>query len=176
MSNERYDLALDAVQSAIELAPERAHLYIDQGALLALTGDLPGAYEAYLFAVELAPYRTDYLRYLADFSQKYDFQVEQIALPVARRAVNTAPNDPANLDQMAQVMIYLGDLASAERFARRALEIDPEFDTAYLRLGQVYLLREQPDAALEALSMAMSMKPDSAVAAQARRMMQTYFP
>ena len=176
MSNQRYDLALDAIQNAIELAPERADLYIDQGALMALSGDLAGAYEAYLFAVELAPNRTDYLRFLADFSLKYDFRVEQIALPVARRAVNTVPDDPANLDQMAQVMIYLGDLASAERFARRALEIDPGYDAAFLRLGLVYLLREQPEAALEALSMAKSINPDSAVAAQARRLMQNYFP
>lgn len=176
MGNESYDLALEYIEKAIELAPERADLRIDQGTLLALSGDLPAAFEAYMIAIEQAPYRTDYIRHLIDFSLKYDYQVEQIALPAARRAVNMAPDDPANLDQMAQVMIQLGDLSSAERFALRALEIEPDYSPAYLHLGMIYLLRSDRAAALEALNTAVSLDADSPIASQANRLIETYFP
>jgi tetratricopeptide (TPR) repeat protein len=176
MSNQRYDLALEAMQKSVELAPDRADMYVDLGALLALSGDLDSAYQAYLTAVELAPFRTAFLRHLADFSLKYEYQVEEVALPAARKAIIMEPEDPANLDQMAQVMILMGDLASAERFAHRALESDPDFAPAYLRLGLIYLLNGDKDAAFQALTQVSLLAPDTPVAEQAMRLLSTYFP
>jgi tetratricopeptide (TPR) repeat protein len=87
-----------------------------------------------------------------------------------------APYDPANLDQMAKVMLDLGDLASAERFAYRALAIDPDYAPAYLRLGLVYLLRGDDEAAFQALTVVAERAPDTPIARQAGRLMEDYIP
>jgi tetratricopeptide (TPR) repeat protein len=176
MEQGRYELALESMRTAVALAPERADLYVDLGALLALSGDLQAAYDAYLQAVELASQKAIYLRHLADFSLKYEYMVEQVAITAARRAVIIAPNDPANLDQMAQVMIHLGDLASAERFARRAVSLDPDYAPAHLRLSLVYLLQGDREASRQALDRVMTLAPDTPVGAQARRLLEIYFP
>jgi len=171
-----YDLALETMQEAIQLAPDRADLRVDLGALLALSGDLQNAYQAYQKAVELSPSRTAYLRHLVNFSLKYDYQVEQVALPSARKAINIDSEEPANLDLMAKVMIHLGDLNSAERFAHRALEIDQDYAPAHLRLGFIYLFRGEELAAYQALTKAAALSPGTPVADQAMRLISTYFP
>jgi len=163
------------MRAALAIAPERADLYVDLGALLALSGDLQTAYQAYLQAVALAPKHPVYLRHLVDFCLRYEFQVEQVALPAARQAVIMGPYDPANLDQMAQVMLNQGDLASAERFAHRALALDPDYAPAYLRLGLVYLLRSDHEAALQALTKAAELAPGTPTASQASRLIEDHF-
>lgn len=50
-----YDEAIADLNKAIELAPEVAYLYYNRGNLLALSGDMPAAYDDYTRAIELAP-------------------------------------------------------------------------------------------------------------------------
>lgn len=168
--------AAAAMQTAVELAPDKPDGYVDLGEMLARTGDLDGAYQAYLQAIDIAPQDLKYQGYLVDFSLRYNYRVEEIALPVARQLVISAPQNPAHLDRMAQVMIKLGDLASAERFLLRALQADPAFAPAHLHLGFVYILLENFHLAQQHLLRAVSLAPETPTAEQARRLYETYFP
>ena len=85
-------------------------------------------------------------------------------------------DEPANQDLMAKVMIHLGDLNSAERFAHRALELDPNYAPAHLRLGFIYLYRGDDEAAYQALTRAAALAPGTPVEDQAMRLISTYFP
>jgi predicted Zn-dependent protease len=104
----------------------------------------------------------------------YDFEVAQTALPLARRLVARQPDQPANLDLMAQVLIHQGDLASAIRFLGRALASDPTFIPAWLHLGQARLLQGDRAEALSALGQVMTLSPNSPEAARAQRLIESY--
>jgi tetratricopeptide (TPR) repeat protein len=77
---------------------------------------------------------------------------------------------------MAQVMLLLKDYHSAERFSLSALQSDPGFSPAYLHLGTAYLYLGESDLARQWLGLAKTLDPDSWVAAQAKRMLDYYFP
>lgn len=172
----RYDLALDGIQSALEMEPQNPVLQVQLGDILAASGDFQSAYEAYARAVDLAPHDPAYQRYLVDFALAYDFQVEGIALPIARRLVVSEPRDPANLALMGRVMIKTGDLLNAKRFLIRSLEYNPDYAPAHLHLGLVYILTGDEASALQEFQLASNLAPNSSIADQATRLMETYFP
>jgi tetratricopeptide (TPR) repeat protein len=122
----RYDRALEILQSATRLHPRNPALQAELGNTQAILGDLPAAQEAYEKAVRLSPRDPAALRLLASFSIRYEDLVRQVGLPAARQAVLLAPNEPASLDLMAQALLLLGDTLNAERFCG-ALEADQDF-------------------------------------------------
>ena len=171
-----YDLALESMQSAVELDPQSPLLHIELANAFAQAGDMESAYNSLEQAVALAPEDPAILRQLVDFLLRYDYQLEQVALPIARRLVILEPREPANLDSMAQLLIRLGDLDNAERFLERALQADPDYAAAHLHLGLVHVLRDDRQAALNELRLVLSLDPDGSIALQAQRMLETYFP
>ncbi len=118
----------------------------------------------------MSPYDPLYLRLQVSFSLEYDFHVAQIALPLARKLVVQDPQDPTNLDLMAQVFIRQGDLVDAERFLRRALDANPDFAPAHLHLGLIYLLIGNQAAALQELNRTIALAPGSPEARQAEQL------
>lgn len=172
----QYDLALESIRSAISLDPKSPVLYSELGRILAQSGNLYGAFSAYQQAIVLAPDDLTYTRLLVEFTLKYNFRIEQVTLPLARRLVILDPQDAANLDTMAKVLIELGDLAGAERFLSRALMADPDYAPAHLHMGLVHSLREDQAAALIEFRLAASLAPQSPTGEHALRMMETYLP
>ncbi len=173
---DRYDQALASLQTAVEIEPENPILQVELGEVLATLGDLNAALNAYRKASQLAPNDPSYLNFLVAFSLKYEYYIEEIALPAARQAVILAPDDPEALDSMGQVLIKLDDQINAERFITRALENDPFFAPAHLHLGQVYLLQGRMALAHEQLNQVKELAPDSPTAEQAQRLINKYFP
>lgn len=173
---DRYDQALASLQKAIEIEPENPILQVEFGEVLATLGDLNAALNAYRQASQLAPNDPSYLTFLVAFSLKYEYHIEEIALPAARQAVILAPDDPEVLDSMGQVLIKLNDQINAERFIARALEKDPKFAPAYLHMGQVYLLQGKLALAQAQLNQVKELAPDSPAAQQAQRLIKAYFP
>jgi len=171
-----FDLALDLIRSAISKIPSNPILQVELANLLAASGDLDSANDAYLRAISLRPYDPIYKKYLIEFSLEYDYQVEEIALPVARQLTIGSAHEPAALDLMAEVLIHQGDLSTAERFLRRALEEDINYASAHLHLGLVYIMLEKFQNAYEELTLVVSLAPDSDIANQAQRLLVTYFP
>ncbi len=172
----RYDLALEAIQSAASLAPNNPVLQVELGNTLALQGDLEAAYLAYLQAIRLAPTDPGYYNYLVGFSLTYDYHVREVALPASRQALLLSPDDPASLDMMGQVLLQLGDLVNAERFFNRAIESDSEFPAAYLHQGMLYLLLNQGEQAYQSLSQAVRLAPLTAAGKLAQKLLHNAIP
>ena len=169
-----FDLALVTLREAIALDPENLSLQVQLASLLAASGDLYQAKETYLQAIQRSPQDPAHARLLVQFCLDYDFEVTQTALPLARRLAGQYPDDPANLDIMAQVLIHQGDLASAERFLERALALDSSYTPALLHLGQARVLQGDRAGALHALDQVIAHSPGSPEAAQAQRLIDDY--
>lgn len=162
------------IEQAQAFHPENPLLLAEMGNIHALSGDLPAANAAYSQAIDLAPGDPVYLRYLIHFSLTYNYQIDTLALPLARQAVILSPNDSESLNLMAQVLIRIGDLANAERFTRRALRLQPDYAPAHLSLGQIFLLNKAFDLARQELDMVLQLAPDSSYADQAQRLLELY--
>jgi tetratricopeptide (TPR) repeat protein len=169
-----FELALESLRQAIALDRGNLALQVQLAGLLAASGDLYQAREIYLQILQSAPQDPTYARLLVQFCLDYDFEVDQTALPLARRLAAQYPGDPASLDVMAQVLIQQNDLHSARRFLERALALDKAYAAARLHLGQVYLLQGDSSSALRELSRVISLAPGSAEAAQAQRLLADY--
>lgn len=170
------DQAAAALEDAIRLDPENPALHAELGSALARGGDLSSAADAYRRAADLSHSEVEYLRMLAEFSIRYDYQVETLGLEAARQAVISRPEDPAALDTMAQVLVKLNDLTSAERFLNRALQADPNFAPALAHLGLVYLFAGNMESARAELLRARELDPDGPAGMQADRFLQRYWP
>lgn len=172
----RNDQALEYLQEAARRFPNQPALQVELGNVLALQGDLEGGLKAYQRAVELAPREAAYLRMLAEFSIRYEYRPEEVALPAARRAIVLDPADPASFDVMGQVLLFLNDLAGAERFFLRALEQDDDYALGHLHLGMLKILQGQPARAYDEWRRVVSLVPGSPVAVHAQRLINIYFP
>lgn len=172
----RYDLAREAIQAAINLDPNNPVLQVELGNILALQGGLDVAYGAYLQAIEFAPNDPSYYNKLIEFCLTHDYHIREIALTASRQALLLAPEDPASLDWMGQILMHLGDLVSAERFFNRAIETDPQFAPAHLHLGMLFILQNQTEQAYQALTQTVNLAPNTAAGNQAQRLLNSTLP
>lgn len=161
---------------AINTSPEDPYLYSELANIYSKSGDLPTAQATYEKAIELTPRDPVFYRQLAQFALDNQIQTRALALPAARKALIIDPKDANSLDVMAQVMLMLLDYHSAERFSMSAVQSDPTYAPAYLHLGTACLYEGKSELAHEWLSKAITVEPNSWVAAQATRLLQYYFP
>ena len=173
---EDYSQAQQYLEHAIALSPDDSYLYSELGNILSKAGDLPAAQSAYERAIQLTSQDPLFYRQLAEFALDNQIQIRELALPAARQAILLNPLDASSLDVMAQVMLMLQDYHSAERFSKSALQSDPGFTPAYLHLGMAYIYLGVPDLARQWLGLAETVDPDSWVAAQAKRLVDFYYP
>lgn len=169
------ELAIEYLQKIIEHEPDQAIWQLEMGNTLAESGDLVTAQTYFVRAAELEPDTPLYWMELARFSVDHGADVRGVALPAARQALQLAPKDTAVLDMNGQVMYQLGDMASAERFLQRALEIDAAYAPAHLHLGQVYVQWERMDSARMHLSSAARLNSGGQVGETASRLLERYF-
>ena len=163
------------IQIAASLDENNPTLQIYLGEITALLGNLETAQAFYEKAIQLDPYDATTFQALAEFCLRYNLDSQQIAFPAARQAVLLAPNDPASLDVMGQVLFRSGDYQNAERFYHRALVQDSQFPQAHLHLGILYFLHEDALLAHDQLSKVISLAPGSPSADHAQRLLDEYF-
>ncbi len=167
-------------------APEKALVYfyraaqaeaenpvweMEIGATLAHMGRISEAERHYRRAIQLGGDSPAPWRALAEFSLQYNADLSAIGLPAARQAVLLAPKEAASQELMARIYLRLGDLLTARRFARRALELDAGYAAAYYDLGLIASLQGDSAQARRMLETAISLAPESPWAAQARRLL-----
>ena len=169
------ELALKYLQSAAKLDPRNPALLAEIGNLVALLGDLEAGQEYYLRAIELSPNDPKFVREFLKFSIRFKLNIQEVALPVARQLVMHNPQDPASLDAMGDVLLYLGDDLNGERFYLRALAIDPDYDQSHLHLGRLYRLQGRMDLAQYYYNRVIELTTNSLTSASAQQALDIYF-
>jgi tetratricopeptide (TPR) repeat protein len=172
----RFDQAVEYLRKVTRLYPKSPALQVELGEALALSGDLEAALQAYQQAVALAPQDPSYHRQLAGFCIRYEYRLSEVGLAAARQAVLLDPQGPDSLDVLGQALFILGDLANAERFYLRALEVQPKHTSAHLHLGLLYILQGESQRARQEWSLVISLAPGAPTAEQAQRLINNYFP
>lgn len=174
---ERYDLALVYLYAAHQVDNKNPALQAEIGNTLGLLGNIPAAESHYLLAAELAPKDPTYWRALANYYIRYEIDLREKGAAAARQAVILAPEDPEGLDLLAQVYLLLDSPILARRFLNRALAIDDKYAPAHLHLGLVSITDNDPLGAYQHFKSAISLSaPDSPIAQQAKRLLDTHFP
>lgn len=171
-----FDLALQAQARALALDADNPILLQGLGELQAASGDLEAAQNSYTQGTRLAPDDPATWRALADFSLRYDYHLQEVALPAARQALVLAPKNVENLDMMGQILTRLNDLQNARRFLEKATLDEVRYAPAHLHLGYVYWLLGEADAAYNQWRQVGELAPGSSAAAQANRLLRTYLP
>jgi len=172
---EEYDKALAFLQKAVELDPDNPALLVEIGDLSALLGDLETGQAYYQQAISLHSSEPRYVREFLKFCLRYNLNLQEIALPLARQLVIFNPNDPASLDVMGEVLMRLGDLLNAERFFLRALEQDPTYDQTHLHLGNLYRLQSALEPARYHYEQVLELSTNAQTRVRAREALDEYF-
>lgn len=169
------ELALEYLQAALELDPRNPALLVEIGNLVALLGDLETGQEYYWQAIAHSPNDPKFVREFLKFSIRFNLNLREVALPVARQLVIRNPDDPASLDVMGENLLYLGDDLNAERFYLRALEIDPDYDQSHLHLGRLYRLQGKTDLARLHYRQVIELTTNLQTMARAQQALDEYF-
>ncbi len=163
------ELSLKYLSKAAEIDPNNPDILVDLGATTAIVGDLDSASRYYWQAIELTSHDPFYLREYVNFCIQYNFHIEDVALPIAREAIESNQDDPESLDVMGQLLFRLGDLVNAEKFLLRSVNQDPNYAPAHLHLGLVYKLQEKTSQANASFDRAISLAPGTQTAILAKR-------
>lgn len=131
--------ALNEFQTASALEPENAMWYVSMGEAHAKLGDLINALAAYQKAASLAPEDPGYWRLLAIFCAQNNVNISDVGVPAAQKAVVLAGEDPASLDVLGWLLTLDARYEEASRMLTRALELDPQYASAHLHLGMLYM-------------------------------------
>ena len=158
------DLFYQFLSTAEGIDPNNPTILLDLGEAAAILGDLETGYSYILKAIDQAYNDPRYLRALVEFCIRYNYNLDEVALPIARRVIFSDPSNPASMDVMGQVLIRMGDILNAERFLLRALDRDPGYAPAYLHLGLIYSMQDKPGQAAEAFSQAITLAPGTPTA------------
>ncbi len=164
--------ALEVLTVAAELDPTNPAIAAELGGAHEDLGDMTSALASFLHAAELSPQEAGFWSLLAEFSLRNEIQVREVGLPAARNAYALAPEDPTACDDLAYSYYLAGDFTLAERFLRRAVEIDATRPLTQYHLGLLLLELDQGDAARAAIETAARLDPEGAVGALARRTLE----
>ncbi|MBI4927135.1 MAG: tetratricopeptide repeat protein, partial [Anaerolineae bacterium] len=170
-----WDGAIEHMQAAAHLEPQRAVWRIELGNFHAQQGDVNQAFEEYQIAARIAPRELDVWLALGNFSLIYGFSVEDVGLPAAKRAVEIGEESAAAFNLLGAVQWELGDDVQAEENLKKALELEPSYVRANLNLGNLYLKQGLTNQALEQYAAAVSLDPHGEVGQMAQRMIDRYF-
>ena len=171
-----FSRAANLYRSAAALEPENPAWFAALGGLASVQGNLPSAEGYYHYAASLAEQEAVYWRMLAVFYLTNQIRIADQAFIAANQAVKLDPDDPANLDVLAQVYLQQDKPEEARRLLDEALQKDPRFAPAYLHLSMIFLLQGRAELAYFYLQQARLYALDQPTVNQVDRLMLYYFP
>jgi TolB-like protein/Tfp pilus assembly protein PilF len=149
-ADEAYGLARAAAERALAIDPEYAPAIAHLGLVaLSYDGDLPAAARYYQQALALAPSDTDILIDAATLLQTLG-RLEE-AIPLKEEAVARDPLNPRAHYNLGNAYRWAGRWDEAVASYRTALTLSPGHIGAYTGIGQAFLGKGEPAAALESI-------------------------
>ncbi len=109
--------------------------YLDLAVISRNQGDFDTAIAEYERTIQLRPRRLTAYIHLANIY--VNRKQPQAAADLLTRAIRTAPRSPVAHKELCQVRQEMGDLADAETYCRRALELNPDLLEGYYALALV---------------------------------------
>ncbi|MCA8965058.1 MAG: tetratricopeptide repeat protein [Planctomycetes bacterium] len=162
-----HDAALVAIARAERFHPDRATVHAEWGRCLEAAGRVEDAVRHYREALDI-----DNTNGMANaqlgaiLARAGDSKTAREHFKIALLSM---PNVAVLHHNYATASFSEGDLADAELHYSRALQIDPQYFSAWLLLGRVLLERGDKDRAREALQQAAALAPDDPAVARLRR-------
>jgi Flp pilus assembly protein TadD len=156
--------AVRELSHAHRLDPASPAISAALGAAFAQAGRLEEASEAYRQAAVHDPQDPDFWLLLAEFSLRYDFEVESIGREAARNAVALSPQDSNARSALGTANVIAGDLVAGEQLLHEAITLDPANALAWYRFALFLLDEGRVDEARRALSTAAALEPSGVVA------------
>ena len=154
--------------NAAEIDPQNPKILVDLGDAVAVLGELEAGYDYHLEAIRITHSDPTYLRTLVDYCIRYNYLLDEVALPTAREAVIKENANAPSLDTMGQVLFRLGDIHNAHRFYTRSIIRDPDYAPAHFHLGLLYNILDQPDQAAYSFTRTIALAPETPIAYQAQ--------
>jgi TolB-like protein/Tfp pilus assembly protein PilF len=146
--DEGFAKAREAVKRALALDPELAVAHASLGWIrMVYDFDWHGADDAYQKAFALAPGNATVLRAAAVLAFTLGRLEESIDINLS--AIVRDPLNQGGHQNLALVLMHAGRLQDSEQKYRHVLELNDRYPGIHMRLGQIYLLRGEPGAALE---------------------------
>ncbi len=139
--------ARQEAEKALRIAPDLAEAYAALGWIRASYDlDWAGADAAYKKALSLEPRNATVVRRaatLAGAMGRFDEAVE-----LDHRAIGLDPLSVTSENNLGLHELYAGRLDEAEKAFHRALDLSPDFPSAHMFLGRIWLGRSKPASAL----------------------------
>jgi adenylate cyclase len=140
-------LSRSMAERAISIDPLSAEAWSSLGRIRwTYDWDWEGAEEAERKALELEPGNVDVISLSARLSSTYGRRDETIEL--SRQAVGLDPLSLRPLATLGNALASAGNLAEAESVFSKILELNPRFPAVYINLGEILILKGEPEAAL----------------------------
>ena len=152
--------ALMYLEKAMEINPQALIWEIEIGNTLAEIGNLNEALDHYQAATIIDSSNYYPWRALAVFCLNHNYEIDDIGLNAARRALQLNSGSPALMDLLGTVLMVTGNLQEAEIYFLQADQIDSRQSAILIHLGQLALLQGQRQKALDYFSQAMEYAQD----------------
>lgn len=133
---KRYEDAIKAFQSAINMKPDYFEAYNDLGSVLLIQKRFNEAELAYRKSVTINP---EYNKGWANLASVYAImQRFDDALEPARTAISLKPDDAISYNTLGASLYALGRYNEAKEALEKAIELNPEYNEARSNLALVY--------------------------------------
>ncbi|HQA63861.1 MAG TPA: hypothetical protein PK085_02010 [bacterium] len=135
---QEYDSALATYEQAISLHSEWGPAYAEAGNLYVYPyADYQKAAEYYQKAVDLAPYRSDYYRWLADlYVAQFPERLGEVEQLMVAGAKANAGNEAAFYSYLITFFSQQGNIAKAVEYAQKTLQYDPDNENVQRELAE----------------------------------------
>jgi TolB-like protein/class 3 adenylate cyclase/Tfp pilus assembly protein PilF len=143
LARREYDLAIDALEHALELNPCLAVTYCGLGDSLAYEGRLDEAIEQFEIAIKLSPHDPYRWAFYSYRSLAHLFRGEfEDAVAWARRSVQVPNAQYWPQAHLVAALGHLGDRARAKSAVADLMRVKPEFSIEFAREHLFYLKRD----------------------------------
>ena len=155
---EDYGAAIESLQKAIALAPEKAMSYQALGVTYLNMGQAQAGIDAYLKAIELDS--TDTSSFVNLGRSYMNLKNYEDARQCFAKAHEMVPDNAGYMNDLARAQQYVGDTAAALETAHKALAVDPENLDVLIMAGQMSLMGGDYEKAAELLERVVVQRPE----------------
>jgi TolB-like protein/Flp pilus assembly protein TadD len=166
-ARQSYADARAAADTALELTPDLSEAHIARGIMFQMNLDWRGSEREFRRALELAP---NYGRAKANLGNVLaNLGQLQSAIDLLRQAIIDDPLHAEWIQNLGNYLAALGRLDEGERMIRKAIELQPSGHGFHANLSGIYILRDDPAAALAAAEQEPTGDDRDLAVAQARQ-------